>query len=102
MRPKGIIPSTRSPGAKPLASLPTAVTSPARSQPGTNGGCSSGIRWRAWPERTPRSVGLTFAARMRTTTSPGAGAGSGRSVEAQDLGAAEGGDLCDVHAWKDP
>src|SRR5512133_3160262 len=80
MRPKGIIPSTRSPGAKPLASLPTAVTSPARSQPGTNGGCSSGRRWRAWPERTLRSVGLTFAARMRTTTSPGPGAGSGRSV----------------------
>src|SRR3954447_2005424 len=86
MRPKGIIPSTRSPGAKPVASLPTAVTSPARSQPGTNGGCSSGSRWRAWPERTLRSVGLTFAARMRTTTSPGAGAGSGRSVSCRTSG----------------
>src|SRR3954449_936672 len=86
MRPKGIIPSTRSPGAKPVASLPTAVTSPARSQPGTNGGCSSGSRWRAWPERTLRSVGFTFAARMRTTTSPGAGAGSGRSVSCRTSG----------------
>src|SRR5512133_2238811 len=74
MRPKGIIPSTRSPGANPGASLPTAVTSPARSQPGTKGGCSSGRRWRAWPERT------------RTTTAPGPGAGSGRSVSCRTSG----------------
>src|SRR3954452_8837213 len=72
------MPTTRSPALNSVTPSPTALTSPARSQPSTKGG-SGGVT-RPAPTRAPRSVGLTFAARTRTTTCPGSGAGSGRSA----------------------
>src|SRR3954466_15202033 len=71
MRTNGIIPTTRS---------PVSTSSPARSQPGTNGGERSGRRRFACPARVPRSVGLIAAARIRTSTSPAPATGSGRSA----------------------
>src|SRR6185503_2413900 len=67
---------TRSPGDHPLVSVPTASISPAASDPGTYG--SDGLRGYV-PARTYPSTGLTPIARIATSTSDGAGLGSGSS-----------------------
>ncbi len=68
------MPKTSSPGSYRVTPTPTASTTPETSQPSTKGGC---------PRNPPvarcfQSVGLTPAARTRTSTSLGPGAG--RSV----------------------
>src|SRR5688572_3688909 len=68
--------NTASPTLKSFAPLPTALTTPEKSRPGT---CGSLICAPYWPARIFQSAALTLAAWTSTSTSPGAGVGSGQS-----------------------
>src|SRR5262245_2143310 len=69
-------PITRSPGANCRTSGPTALTMPANSAPGENGG--SGLYW-YFPSMISVSKKLRPTALTATTASPGRGTGDGRS-----------------------
>ena len=85
-----LTPNTRSPGANPLTSAPTASTTPANSVPST--GCfgrSQPVKNRAIHGvalRSPQSVRLTVVEWTRTRTSPGPGTGRGISARCRTSG----------------
>ncbi|MCI0690125.1 MAG: hypothetical protein L0Y54_23240 [Sporichthyaceae bacterium] len=70
--PERTRPTTRVPGAGPVPSAAARSTTPARSQPVADPSGSSGNR-----STSPR---FSENARIRTSTSPGAGIGSGTSA----------------------
>jgi len=79
------MPNTSSPGASVVTPLPTASTTPATSQPTTNGGSPSTADT-PLPDRVFQSTGLTPAATTRTSTSVGRGSGRGRSTSSSTSG----------------
>src|SRR5436305_485787 len=74
---------TASPGAKCSTSGPTASTSPATSKPRTTGSFAGSTK-RRLPRRIFQSIGLTPAARPRTSTCPGPGAAVRAEGEGED------------------
>ena len=76
---------TRSPTRAASTPVPIATIVPAPSWFGTTSGKASGCPGPP-PRRTFQSVGFTPETAIRTSTSPGAGTGSGRSTSDNTLG----------------
>ena len=85
-----LTPNTRSPGANPVTSAPTASTTPANSVPSTGFlGRSQPVKNRAIHGvalRSPQSVRFTVVECTRTRTSPGPGTGRGISARCRTSG----------------
>jgi hypothetical protein len=76
---------TRCPTAYPRTSAPIPSTTPATSNPGTQGRRIGRIS-RIAPDASFQSIGLTEAARTRTSSWFGPGTGSGRSAGSRTSG----------------